>query len=131
MTHGRIASSFALAVLLATLSGCANTTIKGRVIPGEIGRVLIVPISDERMEEPGVADAEVTIRQGGVLAKGKTTGDGGFSFSVRDDTMRSGPIQVLVEGDSIFRVQNQVQIPSDGQAILVNAVRRTPSENEP
>ena len=131
MTHARTVALISLSCLLALAAGCASSTLKGRVIKAEIGRVVVVGATDDRMETEGIADAEVTISQGGVLAKGTTNSSGEFTFSVRDDRMRSGPILVLVEGDGFFRVQNQVQIPNAGQAILVNVVERNPSGDRP
>jgi|GEM_PF-2613182 len=131
MTHARTIVSCTLAALFIGLSGCAKTTIRGRVIAAEIGRAIVVTETDERMDEPGIANVEVTISQGGILGQGKTTSKGDFTFSVPDTALRSGPVLVRVEGDPVFRVQNQVQIPFPNQAILVNAVRRTPSEDQP
>lgn len=131
MTHARTIVSCTLAAFFIGLSGCAKTTIRGRVISSEIGRAIVVAETDERMDEPGIADVEVTISQGGILGQAETTSKGDFSFSIQDAALRSGPVLVRVEGDPVFRVQNQVQIPHPGQAILVNAVKRTPSEDQP
>ena len=132
MSSARICATLAFTLaLLSGLGACASTTIHGHVISAEIGRVIVVPKNDERMNDDGIADVKVTITQGGVLGKVTTNSSGGFSLTVRDDALRSGPIQVTAEGESIFRVQNQVQIPNGGQALLVNTVSRTPSQDEP
>ena len=120
-----------LAVLIPVLGACSSTTVSGRVVPGDLSQVLRVSSADERLDTAGVAGVEVSVIQGGamggaaaVLASGKTMSNGSFSIAISDKILRSGRIRVRAEGETIYRVDKLVDLPTGGQSLLIQAVPR-------
>lgn len=122
---------FAMLALLAPLGACTSMSIRGKVIPGDLGRVVRVADSDERLEETGLGGVTVEVSQGGtpghavaVLGEAVSEADGSFRMNIPNEKLRSGRILVRAEGESIFRVQNLVDFPREGESLLVQVVPR-------
>jgi len=122
---------FAMLALLAPLGGCTGMVIKGKVIPGELGRVVRVSDSDDRLEADGLGEITVVVSQGGTpgrsvaeLGKAVSKPDGSFRMDIPNEKLRSGRIRVHVEAESVFRVQNMVDFPREGESLLVQVIRR-------
>ncbi|MEO1584637.1 MAG: hypothetical protein AAFR96_08705, partial [Planctomycetota bacterium] len=78
ITH-RVALVSVAVLALQTLIGCSPVNIRCKVLPGEISTMAVVSASDPRFDEPGIADAEITVRQSGRAGRVviRTTNDKG------------------------------------------------------
>lgn len=130
---------FAMLAVLAPLGGCTGMVVNGKVMAGDLGRVVRVAESDDRLEGDGIGEVTVVLSQGGTpgrasteLGKAVSEPDGSFRMSIPNELIRSGRILVRVEGESVFRVQNMVDFPREGESLLAQVIRRnvTPSDDD-
>ena len=122
----RIIAALIVLASLPAMSACTSTTVKGRVVAGDLSQIIRVPETDDRLEDDGIDEIVVEVSQGGILGDKTTNGNGDFSISIPDQNLQSGRIRVRAEGETIFRVDKLVDLPRPGEALLIQAVRRTP-----
>ena len=122
----RITAALLLLVSLPTLAACTSTTVKGRVVVGDLSQIIRVPETDDRLDADGIDEIVVEVSQGGILGDNTTDNNGDFSISIPDQSLQSGRIRVRAEGETIFRVDKLVDLPRPGEALLIQAIRRTP-----
>lgn len=125
---------FAMLAVLAPLGGCTGMVVNGKVVAGDLGRVVRVADSDERLEADGIGEVTVVLSQGGSPGRASTElgtavskPDGSFRMSIPNEIIRSGRILVRLEGESVFRVQNMVDFPREGESLLAQVIRRNVS----
>ncbi len=126
-TRQRLATGGALATLtLAGLVGCAGQAISGKVLRGDIGRVIIVSDTDERLVEPGLAGVNVEMTtsvsgRGGrtVLAKAVTDETGSFSLSIGGKTKLPTRMMIRAGASGEYEVNNSIFRPRPGEQVLV------------
>lgn len=134
----RTVSLIASLIAVTTLTACGSTRYDGKVIPGTVGRPIIVESKDDRINNnPGIADLTVTLysesRSGQAPAQiDRTTTDdeGMFSFSIPSADTPRGAIIVRVTGDEIYSARSKTYLPRQGQLMLFSVVTRSPSLEE-
>ncbi len=132
MRHGRSGSrglratggAFA-ALALSTLAGCGGATVAGKVMRGNIGRVIIVNGTDERLDAPGLAGIEVEMStpvagRGGKVVLAETVTDETGAFSLRSGGAKL-PTRVSIRagGAGEYEVNNSIFRPQPGEQVLV------------
>jgi hypothetical protein len=128
--HARVRPTLALLALAAAfLAGCSTTTVAGRVVPGPIGRSLVLPAEDDRFLSAGLSDVRVEILQdasGSLIrvAEATTAAEGDFTVRLPNDKLRKGPISVRASADAVFLSTTRVNLPTPGQRVLVQVVQR-------
>ena len=122
-----------LAALLSALGlgGCAPVSVRGTVISGEISLIAVVDKNDPRLEQPGIPDAKVVVRQtgraGAVVERSSNT-DGVFSVPLEGTGALSSPMGMVVSADGYLRANEETMpTPTKDQRLLVllKPMRRT------
>ncbi len=119
----------ALAAVMAVVSGCGNTsTVRGRVVPGDIGIVTIVPEQDARLASTaatrGIGDVKVSLKKSqAVVATAQTGPDGWFTMKL---DLRASGVRYDIEalGAGIYPVRSTSYPPAAGQVMLIVADER-------
>ncbi len=125
--RGAFVVSMALGV--AAVSGCGSTsTVRGRVVPGDIGIVTIVPEQDARLASTdatrGIGDVKVSLKKSqAVIATAQTGPDGWFTMKL---DLRASGVRYDIEalGPSIYPVRSTSYPPAEGQVMLIVADER-------
>jgi len=119
-----LAAFAGLAVL--ALGGCQGgpTSVKGKVIRGDISFVVAVDASDPRLKGEGLAGAEVQVtavsaRGAALLAEGKSDANGNLKLSVRDTEALLRPAEFSAELDGYTRTSAEMSIPPGDKLILI------------
>ena len=114
------------ATALFALSGCGGVTIAGKVMRGDIGRVVIVDGSDDRQLEPGLAGIEVEMTtpvsgRGGkaVLAQSVTDETGAFRLKPGGGGKLPTRVSIRAGGPGEYEVNNSIFRPRAGEQVLV------------
>lgn len=123
------------AAALGTLGGCAETlSVKGKVIPGDIGIVTLVDANDERLahtgETPeGMSGVKIKLKKASsVVASAESGPDGSFSMTI--DRRASGVrYDVVAMGPGIYPVRSTSYAPVEGQMMLIVADQRKASSD--
>ncbi len=129
--HTKLASVLCMgALVMGLLGGCADTlSIKGKVIPGDIGIVTIVDAHDERLanigETPaGMSGVKVVFKKGPSIVASALTGPDG-SFAMKVDRRASGSrYDVVATGSGIYPVRSTSYPPAESQFMLIIADQR-------
>ncbi|MBO6514820.1 MAG: hypothetical protein JJ974_12730 [Phycisphaerales bacterium] len=119
---------------LIILTGCGTTKYKGKVIPGTVGRPLVIDQSDDRINNnPGIPGLTVTVynesRSGQApkqITKATTDEAGNFMFSIPSKETPRGAVVVRVTGDEIYSARAKTYLPRSGQIMLYTVVTREP-----
>ena len=137
-----IAKSIILKTALLTsvfaLAACGSSRYIGKVIPGSVGRPIIVSTTDDRINNsPGIPGLEVTLyneSQAGqaptLISRTVTDEEGDFSFSIPSDQTPRGAVIVRVTGDKIYSARSKVFLPRNDQLMLFTVVTREPMMGE-
>ncbi len=114
------------ALAASTLAGCGAATIAGKVMRGDIGRVVIVDGSDKRLLEPGLAGIQVqmstpVLGRGGKAVLGESVTDETGSFRLKVDGGAKLPTRVSIRasGSGEYEVNNSIFRPRPGEQVLV------------
>lgn len=129
-----LANSLLILITLAALTACGVTKYTGKVIPGTVGRPLVIDESDDRiLDNPGLPGLTVTVyneSSSGQAPKQitKTTTDelGNFMFSIPSKETPRGAVVVRVTGDDIYSARAKTYLPRTGQMMLYTVVTREP-----
>lgn len=129
-------NSVLLATLL-TLTACGSSRYVGKVIPGTVGRPIIVEAGDDRINnEQGIPGLEITVynesksgRAPAQLARTTTDEDGEFTISIPSAKTPRGNVIVRVTGDGIYSARSKTFLPRGNQFMLYTVVTREPSSN--
>jgi hypothetical protein len=109
------------------LVGCGSTsTVRGRVVPGEIGVVTVVPTNDDRLlaTTQGIPGIKVEMRKSQtVITSATTTPDGSFTMKL-DNRSTGTRYDIVATGPGIFPVRSTSYPPQDGQTLLIIADTR-------
>ncbi|MGJ8635794.1 MAG: hypothetical protein ACSHX5_02985 [Phycisphaerales bacterium] len=119
---------------LLTLSACGATKYTGKVIPGTVGRPLVIDDTDDRLNDnPGIPGLTVTVynesRSGQApkqITKTLTDEAGNFMFSIPSKETPRGAVVVRVTGDDIYSARAKTYLPRSGQTMLYTVVTREP-----
>ncbi|MFK7760309.1 MAG: hypothetical protein AB8C13_10230 [Phycisphaerales bacterium] len=120
--------------LVLALTACGSTRYAGKVIPGTVGRPIIVSTTDDRINNnPGVEGLTVTIYnepQGGQppiqITRTTTDEEGEFVFSIPSAQTPRGAVVIRVTGDDIYSARSKAFLPRNGQLMLFSVVSRNP-----
>lgn len=123
-----------LTITLITLTACGTTKYKGKVIPGTVGRPLVIDESDDRiLTNIGLPNLTVTVfnesRSGQApkqITKTITDETGYFMFSIPSKETPRGAVVVRVTGDDIYSARSKTYLPRSGQMMLYTVVTREP-----
>ncbi|MBL4809774.1 MAG: hypothetical protein JKY43_06925 [Phycisphaerales bacterium] len=126
--------SILLLTTLLTLTACGSTRYNGKIIPGTVGRPIIVQTTDDRINNhQGIPGLEVTLynessrgRAPVQLSKTITDEDGKFAFSIPSANTPRGAVIVRVTGDQIYSARSKAFLPRGGQLMLFTVVTRKP-----
>jgi predicted small secreted protein len=126
----RIGLMVSVAAVAASLVGCGNTvSMKGKVIPGTVGVVTVVPANDERLlasthastqgGAQGVEGIKVELRRGQtVVASANTAQDGSFTMKMESKATASR-YDVVATGPGIYPVRSTSYPAREGQVMLI------------
>lgn len=106
--------------------------MRGKVVPGTVGVVTVVPSTDERLEATvaGVEGVKVELRRAQtVVASSTTLADGSFTMKLNPQTTASR-FDVVASGPSIFPVRSNSYPAREGQTMLIVADTRRVSTEE-
>jgi len=119
---GRIGLMASAVAIAASLVGCGNTvSMRGKVVPGTVGVVTVVPANDERLlaSTKGVEGIKVELRRGQtVVATANTVQDGSFTMKM-DSKASASRYDVVASGPGIYPVRSTSYPARDGQAMLI------------
>ena len=123
-----------LLTALLTLTACGSTRYSGKVIPGTVGRPIIVQKDDDRINnKQGIPGLQLTLyndsRSGKApaqLSRTITDEEGKFAFSVPAAKTPRGAVIVRVTGDKIYSARSKTFLPRNGQLMLFTVVTREP-----
>jgi len=129
-----IKAILAATILLFTMTACGSSRYAGKVIPGTVGRPIVVESSDDRINnQPGIPGLQVTLykesRSGQAPAQiDRTVSDeeGKFNFSIPSAQTPRGAVIVRVTGDDIYSARSKTFLPRNGQLMLFTVVTRDP-----
>ncbi len=129
-----LAKTILLLTTLLTLSACGSTRYSGKIIPGTVGRPIIVETTDDRINNhPGIPGLEVTLynesnrgQAPAQLAKTITDEEGQFAFSIPSSNTPRGAVIVRVTGDEIYSARSKTFLPRGSQLMLFTVVTREP-----
>ncbi len=130
----------ALITAVFTLAACGSSRYAGKVVPGSVGRPIIVSTTDDRINnDPGIPGLEVTLynesRAGQAptqISRTVTDDEGDFSFSIASDKTPRGAVIVRVTGEGIYSARSKVFLPRNDQLMLFTVVTREPMiEDQP
>lgn len=114
------------AIGVLALAGCGGRTIGGKVMRGEIGRVIIVSTTDERLEDEGLGGIEIEMStpvagRGGrsIIAKGVTDEDGVFKLNAGASKKLPTRLSIRAGGEGEYEVRNSIFRPRAGEQVLV------------
>lgn len=137
----KLATSILFKTLLLTtfltLTACGSSRYVGKVIPGTVGRPIIVQAGDDRINnEQGIQGLEVTVynesRSGSApaqLASAVTDADGNFTISIPAANTPRGTVTVRVTGDEIYSARAKTYLPRGNQFMLYTVVTRDPPQS--
>ncbi|MEM9661091.1 MAG: hypothetical protein AAF937_02155 [Planctomycetota bacterium] len=121
----RISTGIAAFGLLFTLvlGGCSPVRIKCVVLEGELSTIAVVSSSDPRFDEPGVAGAEIVVRQtgraGDVIIR-KTNERGRATIPLAGTGALSRPLSVEASAEGYIPARiAQMPTPTPGQGLLI------------
>ncbi len=114
------------------LAACGSTRYIGKVVPGQVGRSIILSDTDDRINnKPGIAGLQVTLfnesRSGQApsqIARTTTDENGDFRFSVPAKNTPKGTVVVRVTGDAIYSARSKTYLPRQSQVMLFTVVTR-------
>ncbi len=126
-----------LLTTLLTLTACGSSRYIGKVIPGTVGRPIIVEAGDDRINnEQGIPGLEITVynesksgRAPAQLARTMTDEDGEFAISIPSAKTPRGNVIVRVTGDEIYSARSKTFLPRGNQFMLYTVVTREPASN--
>jgi len=129
-----IIKTLLLITTLITLTACGTTRYSGKVIPGSVGRPIIVETTDDRINNhPGLSGLQVTLynessrgQAPAQLAKTVTDEEGQFAFSIPSANTPRGAVIVRVSGDEIYSARSKTFLPRGSQLMLFTVVTREP-----
>ena len=114
------------AAISAILTGCGGgaSTIKGKVIRGDISFLVVVEASDPRLRGDGLPGAQVQInastsRGGALLAESTSDARGNVSLAVRDSAALLRPAEFSAELNGYARTSSVMSIPAADKRLLV------------
>lgn len=120
-------------VALGLLGGCADSlSVKGKVVPGDIGIVTIVDANDERLANTGATPAgmsgvKVEFKKGASVVASALSGPDG-SFAMKVDRRSSGSrYDVVATGAGIYPVRSTSYPPAESKFMLIVADQRKAS----
>lgn len=124
-----------LLTTLLTLTACGSSRYIGKVIPGTVGRPIIVEAGDDRINnEQGIPGLEITVynesksgKAPAQLARTTTNEDGEFAISIPSAKTPRGDVIVRVTGDEIYSARSKTFLPRGNQFMLFTVVTRDPS----
>lgn len=127
-TLNKVVMQFAPVMLCGLLLvGCGSTsTVRGRVVPGEIGVVTVVPTNDDRLlaTTQGIPGIKVEMRKSQTVISSATSNPDG-SFTMKLDNRSTGTrYDIVATGPGIFPVRSTSYPPQDGQTLLIIADTR-------
>ncbi len=129
-----IKAILAATILLFTMTACGSSRYSGKVIPGSVGRPIVVNSSDDRINnQSGIPGLQVTLykesRSGQAPAqidRTITDEEGKFSFSIPSAQTPRGAVIVRVTGDDIYSARSKTFLPRNNQLMLFTVVTREP-----
>lgn len=115
-----------LALALATM-GCQSYQLEGRVIEGAQSAIFIVDQEDPRLNEPGLAQADLTLTldprrvTAEQLGAQRSASDGSFSFDVNEfgAGFLEHDVRLQAEASGYHETLRDFQLPSRNKAVLV------------
>jgi len=130
----KLIKAILLLTTLLALTACGTSRYSGKVVPGSVGRPIIVDSSDDRINnQPGIPGLEVTLynessrgQAPAQLAKTVTDEQGHFAFSIPPANTPRGAVIVRVTGDEIYSARSKTFLPRGGQLMLFTVVTREP-----
>jgi hypothetical protein len=128
----QLAKSILILIAARSLTACGSSKYMGKVVPGSVGRPIIVSASDDRINnDVGIEGLELTLyneaRSGQApvqLTKTTTGEDGRFTFTLPAKKPPRGTVTVRVTGDSIYSARSKTYLPRNGQFMLFTVVTR-------
>ena len=130
----QLIKSTLLIVAVFALSACGSSKYMGKVVPGSVGRPIIVSSNDDRINnQPGIQGLELTLynepKQGQApvqLTRTTSGEDGRFTFTIPAKQTPRGTVLVRVTGDDIYSARSKTFLPRNGQFMLFTVVTRDP-----
>jgi hypothetical protein len=130
----QLVKSILIIAAALTLAACGSSKYMGKVVPGSVGRPIIVSSNDDRINnETGISGLELTLydesKQGQApiqLTKTITGEDGYFTFTIPAKQTPRGTVTVRVTGDEIYSARSKTFLPRSGQFMLFTVVTRDP-----
>jgi hypothetical protein len=133
--------SLLLAPLIAfilVVGGCAvRTTVKGKVIEGNLSFVFVVDQNDERLKTVGVQGVEVESRAdvgkvaGNVLASAKSDDRGNFVMTFKDQAPLMKPVQFSGTMSGFNPARESMMIPPEDKRLLIVLKKQSDSKSPP
>jgi hypothetical protein len=128
----QLAKSFLILIAALSLAACGSSKYMGKVVPGSVGRPIIVSQNDDRINNDiGIEGLELTLYnearsgQAPVQITKTTTGeDGRFTFTIPSKKTPRGTVIVRVTGDNIYSARSKTYLPRLGQFMLFTVVTR-------
>ena len=128
----KLGNALILIITLMTLTACGSTRYAGKVVPGSVGRPIIVSDNDDRINNnAGIPGLEVTLynqsssgHAPSQIARTTTDDEGKFSISIPSAETPRGTVLVRVTGDEIYSARSKVYLPRQGQLMLFTVVTR-------
>lgn len=116
----------ALVITVFQLGGCAfQSSIKGKVIAGNLSFVCVVDQKDERLLSPGVPDVAVESRgdvgraSGSLLAESKSDANGDFVMTFREQAPLLKNVQFSGAAEGFLPASESMMIPASDRRVLI------------